>query len=366
MFNYPMQKRTYESVLKMIADGAGETSTREFKERLNIASTEEKHEFLADVTAMANSMGGEIIYGVRETPDGYEVVGVDQQDFDELQLRIENIIRDHTEPRLNCTIETLKGIDTEPIIVIYVEKSHKGPHRILTGKHSPFYKRNSSGKHAMDTYEIRAAYLESFLYEQRIEEFGNERYLLATNELPLASSWMMLHIIPEGAFDGSNNLTLDALKKMKILPLNSGGYYPRINFDGLINFYSAKGDYFQRGSYVQIFRNGIVESYVSGVVSKEQGGLFYVENWQNETMKHIKEILSYLDEVKISGPYLINIALNGLKLARAKTAFPFYGDYVCDRNFIKLPITVLDSQVEDIEATISRSIGALRSAFGLE
>jgi len=365
MSYYSSQKKTYESVLKMIEDGAAETSTREFKERLNISNAEEKYEFLADVTAMANSIGGEIIFGVRETADGFEVVGVDPQDFDELILKIENIIRDHTEPRVNCIIEILKGNETKPIIIMYIEKSYKGPHRILTAKCAPFYKRNSSGKHAMDTFEIKAAYLEGYLYEQRIEEFVNERYILVTNELPSASSWMMLHVIPEGSFDRGSNLSMDALKQMKIMPQNCHGCYPRVNFDGFMNFASAQGDYFQRGSYVQIFRNGIIESFASGVVSSIQGGLFYLEDWEVETTKHINELLSFLQVLKVSGPYFVTMALNGLKMARLKL-HSHSRDYVCDRNFLKLPTVILDPQVEDINITLSRSIRTLRNAFGKE
>jgi len=57
---------TEADLQRLVDEGRREDVQLEFKQALPGNSDEGKKEFLKDVTAMANSSGGDIIYGVRE------------------------------------------------------------------------------------------------------------------------------------------------------------------------------------------------------------------------------------------------------------------------------------------------------------
>ena len=80
----------------------------EFKEKLPGQLTEDKKEFLADVTAFANTGGGDLLYGVREKRDAgdkptgeiQDIPGLADLNFDAERTRLENILLNGVEPRL--------------------------------------------------------------------------------------------------------------------------------------------------------------------------------------------------------------------------------------------------------------------------
>ena len=58
-----------EADLQLLVDSAvPESVTLEYKQALIIGTPGEKCEFLKDVSALANRIGGDLIYGIREMP----------------------------------------------------------------------------------------------------------------------------------------------------------------------------------------------------------------------------------------------------------------------------------------------------------
>jgi hypothetical protein len=62
---------------KLVDTNAAESRTLEFKQDLQLITDEQKREFLSDVTALANSDGGDLVFGVRaEKGLAVELVGL--------------------------------------------------------------------------------------------------------------------------------------------------------------------------------------------------------------------------------------------------------------------------------------------------
>ncbi len=68
---------------------------------MRLKNDNDKKEFLSDISSFANTQGGDIIYGIKESsgiPDSLD--GIEIVDVDSLKQQIENILRDNLEPRL--------------------------------------------------------------------------------------------------------------------------------------------------------------------------------------------------------------------------------------------------------------------------
>ena len=50
---------------RLIVDGVGESKTLEYKEALTLVTDEQKREFLSDITALANTEGGDLVLGMK-------------------------------------------------------------------------------------------------------------------------------------------------------------------------------------------------------------------------------------------------------------------------------------------------------------
>ena len=95
----------------LVAGGVQESRSIEFKAELVWGTDSDKKEFLADVSALANGGGGDLIFGIEEDQGAASaVVGLDSFDPDTDRLRIENILRDGIAPRI-------VGVRVQPVVL---------------------------------------------------------------------------------------------------------------------------------------------------------------------------------------------------------------------------------------------------------
>ncbi len=111
-------------------------------------------EISKDVSAMANSDGGQIIYGIKEIKTGVtseiEINPVNSKDFS--MEWIQNIINDKIQPRISgVVIFPITITDNETVYVIDIPKSDTA-HQAADKR---YYKRYNCISEAMHDYEIR-------------------------------------------------------------------------------------------------------------------------------------------------------------------------------------------------------------------
>jgi len=142
-----------------------------------------RQDFLADVTAFANSHGGVIVYGVQEdsregrTGCPEAVVGFEIENPDEYKRTIEALFRDGIEERLPFApeVHTCPLDDGKFVLAIRCRRSMRQPHRVVLGGHNGFYLRVNTQNQLMNTSQIRDAVLGSASYLEKIETFINDR-----------------------------------------------------------------------------------------------------------------------------------------------------------------------------------------------
>lgn len=139
-----------------IADRIEESLTLDYKAAGSLTKTsEKKQEITKDVSAMANSAGGIIIYGIREDATNRHLPGVIEP-IDRTHISkewLEQIIS-NIRPKIDGVVIYPVPIDNTTNLVVYVvdiPQSHTA-HQATDKK---YYKRSNSVSTAMEDYEIR-------------------------------------------------------------------------------------------------------------------------------------------------------------------------------------------------------------------
>jgi predicted HTH transcriptional regulator len=118
-----LNKQVFEPVegdiSALVADGVAERRDLEFKRELPGRKDEDLKEFLADVTSFANTLGGDIVFGIGET-DGVatSIAGIDASAIADEMLRLENEVRTGTEPRASVRFQSVSLESGRAVIVL--------------------------------------------------------------------------------------------------------------------------------------------------------------------------------------------------------------------------------------------------------
>jgi hypothetical protein len=266
-----------EDIDALVQKAVCEKRDTEYKLQLPGGADKDTKEFLADVSSLANTSGGDLIYGVRDKldekgqptgiPEAAE--GVAESNPVAQETRLVSILRSGIDPRIpGVRITHLDGFPLGPVIVLRVPKSWVSPHMIKFQDWSRFYSRTSAGKHLLDVREIRAAFTASESLAAKISAFRSDRVgkiLAGETPVPMeAGSKFVLHLLPVGAFAEPAVVDLrgaEATLGSSLVPMGPkfNGYGPvSFNFNGL--FCRSGGASLKTDSYVQVFRNGAIEA----------------------------------------------------------------------------------------------------------
>ena len=107
MIQKPMRDIGPEDFQQLVTNKVAESRTLEYKQSLPGATDGEKKEFLADVSSFANSVGGDLLYGIMEAREDGKTTGIPESvegladvNGDAETRRLENMLRDGVQPRL--------------------------------------------------------------------------------------------------------------------------------------------------------------------------------------------------------------------------------------------------------------------------
>lgn len=365
----------------LIANEVAEDRTLEYKEILpGNLDGDNKKEFLADVSAFANAVGGDIIYGISEKRDANRkttgipeaVNGLAGINVDEVIRRLDSMILDGIAPRISgVDIKPIDGFANGPVILIRIPKSWASPHMIAKSD-SRFYSRNNAGKYPLDVTEIRSAFALSELLPEKVRRFRDERISrIVADETPVildGQSRTILHILPVISLDPTFQIDLsNARNAMRLFPIGASGMNSHYNFDGFLTFNSRPN--VPSGSYVQVFRNGAVEAVECYLLSeRSQSGIGLIPSVDLER-QIIDALKNYLDQEKewgIEPPYFVMLSLVGVKNYQIRiTAAWFDGLHPIERNVLMLPDVLVDGRESDIAIIMRPVFDALWQSSGL-
>lgn len=141
---------------KMVDTQIEETLTLEYKASPALTrDSKNVDEMCKDVSAMANSAGGQIIYGIEEDKKSHKPIRVDDGVIDEKITRewIVQILNSRIQPRIDAVrVQRVSLSQTGHGYVISVPATVAGPHQAPDKK---YYKRFELQSAPMEDYEIR-------------------------------------------------------------------------------------------------------------------------------------------------------------------------------------------------------------------
>lgn len=312
-------------------NGVPESLTLEYKASLKHNKDSEKKELLYDISAFANTQGGEIIFGVKEKRDEAgkstglidTICGIKNLNFDDTVKKIENLVRDGIEPRLNRLDWKEIKIGTESsVIILRVERSLNSPHMVKIsgdqGFYTRFYARNNAGKNPMSYDEIKQSFLNSGGLIQDALNWQNQRFDNNYVNIPynlISPTFLALNFIPLG---NRNDLSEDACEKAFInssefRPISTtaaGGNNDGPTLEGIIRYTFPKYDSLEIYGFVLLHRTGHIEivdtDFFGSIIDFRKGklDLAYLGKFFDGTLSNIIEGMKRID---LRPPYLLTL-----------------------------------------------------------
>lgn len=332
LFDIPLDQITEAHLQSLVTDSVAEDRQLEYKLTLPAKQRSDVIESLKDISALANAIGGDLIYGVREGKDssGNTVAssldGITGADSDEVTRRLDDIMRNGIKPRLvGVRLRTVALSNGNTIFIVRVPRSWNAPHVIDYDKHFRFYHRGSAASYPMDVTELRSAMTSSNTLRERLEEFRFRRLAQIADDPMLArAAKVVLHFQPLDSLreDFDVDLSREKLTRSNLVLMKHDNLEPdtRPNFDGLLVMVPNKmrtGETIWLG-YIQVFRSGAIEEVDSSSFPKHltawpEANVIPSSVFEGMIIRGVERRLALLKELDIKSPVQVHLSVLGVK-----------------------------------------------------
>lgn len=352
-----LSQTTAADVQALVAERAQEGAHLDLKRDLPGSDGGARHELLADISAFANSSGGDVIYGIDEDDEGRAREVVPQvANADEQVRRVLDTLMNGVEPRIPGLQVHPVGVNDGFVLVVRIPQSWAGPHRVKSNQH--FFIREGLRKRQLDMPEIRGLFLRSDQQAQKIRDFRTERLgKLVAGEAPhplLPGPLLVVHLVPTQAALGLVQVDPVAYTRTRTLPaLGTTVPGARVNLDGALGLisYASEG----ANGYSLFFRNGFFET-VKVLTSRQDNGRINLASisYEQEIMTLVERCRAELQHVGVGQEMSCMLSLtnaNEVQLGIAMeelmylNAAPFF-----DRKTLVLPDVLLPADLEPAQA----------------
>lgn len=376
----------FDDIQALVDNRVGESITLDYKLELHVSKNDEKKDFLADVTAFANTAGGVILYGISEAKnaagekEGYpdKIVGI-EGGYDEIARRLEAIIADSIQPRLGGV--ALQKIDlpgtNRYVLVLGIPRSLVAPHAVWFEKSGKFYLRSNSGKYQSDVQELRRMFLEANEWEKDAEHYRLERTDRVRAGEVLTNlktdGAVFLHVLPLGRLrEFQDVISHQSTLQMSIRPVRAHSWSYRPNLDGYL-IYTSDRDTKLCYSYVQWLRCGGVECYTSKfneshyqtgtpILNAPAINKFVIENTEQAVGIMERTFL-------LTPPYVVFLSIFDVKgLPIYCNSYGIFGSSpeVIDQRNLILPPIIINSSETNIAAAVQPLLDMVWQSAGFD
>lgn len=150
-----------------------ESQRLDYKRELKLDTSEEKCELLKDVTALANSLGGVLIYGIAEVKD-HNLGSVAEklcpiQDVNVID-KASRVINDCISPGMKFYIHKIMASTGGFYLIINIPQSSNRPHAFTKKKFTRWYIRRGQDNFEMTEPEIREMYFQTSSAREMLEQ----------------------------------------------------------------------------------------------------------------------------------------------------------------------------------------------------
>lgn len=347
MIPKPIDQIKGSDIESLITSEVREDRTIEYKSTFYGGSDADRKEWLADATAFANTVGGDIVFGVIEK-DGLpiSICGVPSAGIESETQRMEQLLRDALDPRVARFETAVVDVGHVKVLIFRIPRSFAGPHRVKLGGSSRFWARSTTGKYEMDTDQLRASFLGAESAFERARAFRDQRIKIiqsADKPFSLGRTRSILHIVP---IDRSTRIDFESHydELRTIAPPGRISEGARFNLDGFAVFNSERGP----KAYVQYFRDGSVEAAMSdfvGSASEQPPNAINPEIFESDWLRFLKPIRLLLPKLQVPQPWVVFLSLLSVRNACFAIDAHYRPERIeaIDRDDLLLPETIVNS-----------------------
>lgn len=370
-----------DDIIRLIENKIQESKILDYKKELKLSKDNDKKEFLYDISAMHNTDGGCIIYGIEEEKDDkgqntgrpLKISGIELENSDKTFQQIEDIVKNSTEPNISQLILNELKVKEKTVLIIGIPKGLNLPVMITYNKTNKFYKRRNSGKFLVDVYELNQMFIKNQVLLEKVKDFRAKRIVEVISQETIPNlnveTSFFIHIIPYSFMENSifdfSLLERDLITQMKPFAYSaSNGWDYMYNIDGFATFSSA----YKIGvpsSYNQLFRNGIFEIYSSTIFydTFHQKLGFNGEKLIKQTIKSVKQGMDTLETININSPFLVSFSFRNVK-GKIMDSQGGYRIPEFNKNDIDFPFIQIPSKDSNIEKLLKPNFDILWQIFG--
>jgi hypothetical protein len=220
----PLMQWTIDDVQALVDARLREGQRLDYKADLPLDREKDRAELAKDVSGMANAQGGLIIFGVAEDdsdeprPDKVTSMRSAGQ-----QTRIEDILDDAVQPRLEYEAQTLDA-DDGVVVLVRVAPRAGGPHMVQSYKQHRYFIRRGTRTVPMSEDEVRIAYEAARSRVDRVDRLlaqlpllprisrtrGQDVIELAAKGLTIPAQWKAFVSVVTAPFDAPRELVSTA------------------------------------------------------------------------------------------------------------------------------------------------------------
>jgi hypothetical protein len=184
---------------RLVKDQTVENYRLEFKRSIEVDNERQKHELAKDASALANTAGGRIVFGIEErtladgTKCAGELTGVEIAD----EEAILNIIATRTAPPISARLRSVALPTGNRVFVLEVYSSIGADLHQVTGKSGGrFYRRDDKGVRQMAEPEIREAFLGILAVQNDLDSRLSSRRQLLYGDRPETEVEEIITVVP--------------------------------------------------------------------------------------------------------------------------------------------------------------------------
>lgn len=322
MLDRPIDAIDEALLASLVNNQVGERRDLEFKRDLPGQEPDNIREFLADVTSLANSNGGDLIFGIEEAEGvAAGLPGVAIGNADDEILRLEQIIRTNVDPRLI-------GIRTHYVpfaagngaLVIRVPRGLQPPHRVTYRNSGKFYSRTSRGKYELDVHELRHAFVEANQLPVRFRQLHAEGIERARGvDMPfaiMAEPTAVISTIPLSLFREEREIPITG--DQAVQPIKPHAYSSIDMMEGVMMHTPIDRETGRARSFAITYRNGRTDvAWTIGAVRQNNQGqevrLVFAPSFEEGLITATRATQMQLRQFGVEGPWVVQVSVYGVR-----------------------------------------------------
>ncbi len=329
----PLDQVTEADIAALKDRGVREDQTLDYKRDLDLLSEKGKFELLKDVSALANTAGGVIVYGVAEGggDDAGRLVDLPGLDLeiDKAQNTIDQLLHDGVDERIpGIRHRAIQRSDRKNYLVIRVPPSHLAPHMVRINFPSVrFYQRGTTTNQPMNARQIKESAVRAATAADRARVTVTERINIAQQRAAHRKSVQtlvskkegpdqaLLHVVPIfgpiDALDLAAGPIVDRLKAIPVFGHSDRIADHRFALEGLYREIKSGAEVL---AYNLFLRNGAIEFQEYDILFRappEQGGKlwFHARPLEDDVIRTITYVQSLTEAGILPLPALVSLTL---------------------------------------------------------